>query len=88
MHKIEIFSSPLCIYCTQAKTFISNKGLAYEELDIFKDENRAEMERRLPRNRSIPQIFIEGEHIGGFEDLEILDRDGYFDQFINNTGEA
>ncbi|MDH3661648.1 MAG: glutaredoxin 3 [Alphaproteobacteria bacterium] len=70
MPKIEIFSGPNCAYCAAAKSLLRKHGLAFEELDVKADPAHLdELRRRLPRARAIPQIFIDGEHIGGFEDL-------------------
>ena len=77
---IEIFSSPKCGYCDAAKALLKGKGLVYRERDIASDpEERAELLRRLPRAKAVPQIFIDGRHIGGFEDLELLDARGELD---------
>lgn len=76
MASIEIFAGPNCSYCARAKALLAARGLRYVERDIAEDVHRNELLLRLPRSRSIPQIFIDGEHIGGCEDLEILDRQG------------
>ena len=77
MAKIEIFSAPDCGYCRRAKDLLDGKGLVYEELDIAADPaHREEFQRRLPRAKAIPQIFIDGRHIGGYEDLCLLDERG------------
>lgn len=60
------------------------KRIKSEDLDIAADDvHRAELMRRLPRVKAIPQIFIDGEHVGGYEDLEVLYRDGCLDQVVN-----
>ena len=80
MARIEIFSAPNCGYCLRAKELLDGKGLAYQELDIAADPAQLEeLRRRLPRSRAIPQIFIGGEHIGGYEDLCLLDERGKLD---------
>ncbi len=77
MAKIEIFSAPDCGYCQRAKELLDGKGLAYRVLDIAADPAQLEeLRRRLPRSKAIPQIFIDGEHIGGYEDLCLLDERG------------
>jgi glutaredoxin 3 len=73
---VEIFSGPLCSYCTRAKAVLERRGLRYREVDVSTAEGRGEMAARLPHARTIPQIFIGGEHIGGCEDLERLDASG------------
>jgi glutaredoxin 3 len=85
MHKIEVFAGPQCGYCARAKALLTAKQLAYTEMDITVAENRAELLKRLPRSRTIPQIFIDGEHIGGCEDLELLDKKGYLDSLTSAT---
>ena len=86
MAKIEVFSGPQCNYCAKAKALLESKGLEYEDLDIASDErHREDLLQRLPRSGSIPQIFIDGEHIGGSEDLEILNKDGRLDRMIETN---
>ncbi len=88
MAKIEIFSSPNCGYCEQAKALLDGKGWAYEDLDIAGEAGyRDELLRRLPRVRSLPQIFIAGEHIGGYEDLRLLDKQGRLDALVERAPE-
>ncbi len=73
MAKIEIFSGPQCGYCESAKRLLDREGLAYVDYDVAaNDSNRKELCRRLPRVRAIPQIFIDGEHIGGYDDLRLI----------------
>ncbi len=77
MANIEIFSGQNCGYCTAAKRLLDLKGLTYADYDISADDtHREEFARRLPRARSIPQIFISGEHIGGYDDLVLLNESG------------
>lgn len=70
--KIEIFSDPQCNYCNQAKALLDEIVIDYIELDISDDKHRNELAYRLPRVHSIPQIFVNDEYIGGFEDLQIF----------------
>lgn len=79
---VEIFTGPHCSYCSRAKALLGRKGLAYREIDISSAQNFEEMANRLPRMRSIPQIFIGGKHIGGCEDLELLDASGELDHLV------
>ncbi len=87
MTKIEVFSSPQCGYCERAKKILDDKGAAYADLDVAGDEgHRDELLRRLPRVKALPQIFIDGEHIGGYEDLRHLDQSGRLDGMIGASG--
>ena len=72
--KIEIFSGPGCNYCESAKRLLDEKKKSYVDYDIVdKPEHREELLRRLPRIRAIPQIFINGQHVGGYDDLCLFD---------------
>ncbi len=73
---IEIFTGPGCGYCEKAKALLQEKGMAFAERDIAEAGSLEELRRRLPRSRSIPQVFVAGAHIGGYEDLVHLDRTG------------
>ncbi len=82
---VEVFSGPNCGYCARAKALLERKGVAFTDHDVSDPTQRDEMLRRVPRARAIPQIFIDGEHIGGFEDLEILNEDGRLDAMLGRA---
>ena len=88
MHAIEIFSSPQCSYCERAKALLTARGASFINRDISAAADREEFIRRLPRARSVPQIFIDSVHIGGFEDLQILDDNGRLDALLSGPGSA
>ena len=67
--KAEIFSAPGCSYCEAAKRLLRERGIAFDERDISDAAVLAEFRARLPRVRSIPQIFFAEQHVGGYEDL-------------------
>ena len=69
MAKVEIFTGPGCDYCVAAKQLLVKRNLSFTERDVSRSDVRAELQRRLPRARTIPQIFIDGIHVGGYEDL-------------------
>ena len=69
--RIEMFTGPGCSYCEAAKSLLLRRQLAFTERDVSDPAVLVEFRERLPRVRSIPQIFIDGEHIGGYEDLEL-----------------
>ena len=71
MKDVEIFTGPRCGYCTAAKSLLQQLGMSYTERDVRDPEVLQEMRVRLPRSKSIPQIFIDGEHIGGYDDLRL-----------------
>lgn len=80
--KIEIFSTPQCSYCDAAKQLLEAKGLAYDNIDVMAAASLAEFQQRLPRTKAVPQIFINGEHIGGYEDLRLMNDDGRLDSLV------
>ena len=85
MAKIEIYTTPFCGYCARAKGLLDRKGAAYEETDVMMDDKkRAEMRARANRT-TVPQIFINGQHIGGSDDLAALERAGKLDPLLAQT---
>ncbi len=80
MARVEIYTGPACGYCMAAKALLKRKGVAFEEKEVGGDPAlREEMIRRAGGRRTVPQIFIEGEHVGGSDDLHALDRAGELD---------
>ena len=77
MAKVEIYTSMLCSYCHAAKRLLKQKGVAFTEYDVGCDvEKRAKMTELAGGRTSVPQIFINGAHIGGCDELYALERDG------------
>lgn len=80
MAAVEIYTSMLCGYCHAAKRLLKSKGIKYEETDVLlKPGRRKEMMARAKGRYTVPQIFIDGEHIGGCEELYALDAAGELD---------
>jgi len=83
MPEIEIYTSPLCGYCSRAKRLLTAKGVTYREIDVMIDPaRRAEMIERTGGGRSVPQIFIDGTPIGGSDELAALDHAGRLDVLL------
>jgi glutaredoxin 3 len=86
MAKIEIYTSPWCGYCARAKALLEKKGAAYDEMDVMEDAaKRSEMRTRSNRS-SVPQIFINGQHIGGSDELAALESAGKLDPLLAQPG--
>jgi glutaredoxin 3 len=86
MARIEIYTTPFCGYCARAKGLLDRKGAAYDEMDVMMDEKkRAEMRERSKRT-TVPQIFINGEHIGGSDELAALEQAGKLDPLLAQPG--
>ena len=83
MADIEIYSTAVCPYCIAAKNLLKSRGLAWRELRIDADaEARREMLERAPGVRTVPQIFINGVHVGGFDQLAAAERSGRLDELL------
>ncbi|MBM3649496.1 MAG: glutaredoxin 3 [Alphaproteobacteria bacterium] len=86
MAKVEIYTTPFCGYCARAKGLLDSKGAAYEEIDVMMDDKkRAEMRER-SRRTTVPQIFINGQHVGGSDELAALDHSGKLDPLLAQPG--
>ena len=86
MARIEIYTTQWCGYCARAKALLEDKGAAYEETDVMEDAaKRAEMRERSKRT-TVPQIFINGQHIGGSDELAALEHAGKLDALLAQPG--
>lgn len=82
MASVELYSTAVCPYCVAAKNLLKQKGFDYEEIRIDMDPvRRDEMLVRTGGRRSVPQIFVNGNHVGGFEELVAADRSGKLAEF-------
>src|SRR5579872_3226007 len=80
MARVEIYSTLFCPYCARAKSLLEKKGVDYVNIDVIEDTSkREEMEARSGGAYTVPQIFINGEHIGGCDELYALERAGKLD---------
>jgi len=85
MPRVEIFSSPYCPYCHRAKALLDRKGVAYEEINVALDPSRrSEMMKRSGGQHTVPQIFVDGEHIGDCDGIHMLDRRGELDSLLRD----
>jgi len=83
MQNVELYTSPLCGFCHAAKRLLSEKGVSYTEIDVARDPaKRQEMLSRANGRHTVPQIFIGQTHVGGFDDLADLDRNGKLDPLL------
>jgi glutaredoxin 3 len=80
MAEVDIYTTMWCPYCARAKSLLEKKGVAYHEVSLDEEPRRRdEMIKRANGGRTVPQIFINGEHVGGCDDLYALDRAGKLD---------
>ncbi len=84
MANVEIYTKAWCPYCTRAKQLLAQKGAAFEEYDItMGGPKRAEMIDRANGRTTVPQVFIDGAHVGGSDDLAALEREGRLDALLS-----
>jgi GrxC family glutaredoxin len=82
MAQVIIYTTNWCPYCNGAKALLRSKSIEFEEIDVTGDpEKRIEMER-LSHRRTVPQIFIDGRAIGGYDDARMLDATGELDRLL------
>ncbi|MPW43833.1 glutaredoxin 3 [Acinetobacter guerrae] len=80
---ITIYSTTMCPYCVRAKQLLERKGVEYKEINLSNEapEVRVELMQRT-KQRTVPQIFINDQFIGGFDQLYALERDGKLDPLL------
>ncbi len=85
MPQVTVYSGPHCPFCDRAKMLLKHKGVAFEDFDVKADGTRlTEMLEKSGGKRTIPQIFINGQHIGGCDELYALDSAGKLDALLAN----
>lgn len=85
MNRIEMYTTAICPYCVAAKSFLARKGLKVEEFRVDADPTlRTEMVEKT-RRMTVPQIFVNGHYVGGYDDLVALDRKGGLDPLLVAT---
>jgi len=81
--RVIVYSQPFCGYCSAAKRLLTAKGATFTEIDVMLEAGRRnEMIERSGGRRTVPQIFIDGRHIGGYDDLSALDKAGELDRLL------
>ncbi|MBW4423490.1 MAG: glutaredoxin 3 [Nostoc desertorum CM1-VF14] len=84
--KVEIYTWRTCPFCIRAKSLLKNKGVEFIEYSIDGDEvARNKMAQRANGRRSLPQIFINDDHIGGCDDIHALDSQGKLDELLTSN---
>ena len=83
MARVEIYTNPFCGFCHRAKRLLAQKGVDFEETDVMlHPSKRCEMLERTGGRSSVPQIFIDGRHIGGSDQLSALEAAGELDKLL------
>lgn len=82
MPEITIYTTQSCPYCVKAKMLFKKKNVQYKEIDASDDKVREDMIVKAGGKRTVPQIFINGQHIGGCDDLYAIDSKGQLDKLL------
>ena len=83
MKNVEIYTGPVCIFCDWAKALLEKKGVPFKEIYIGDDLNKMEeMIKKANGLKTVPQIFIDGKHIGGNDKLQALERKGELNSLL------
>lgn len=83
MNNVELYTKPTCGFCHMAKRLLTSKGISFQEVDIMaQPDRRSEMVQRSNGGRTVPQIFINGQHVGGCDDLFALENAGKLDAML------
>lgn len=81
--RVEIYATRFCGYCSRARQLLESKGVPFHEIPVDREPaRRDEMVKRSGR-RTVPQIFINDRHVGGYDDLYALERNGQLDEWLN-----
>ncbi len=84
MKTIEIYTTMFCPFCSRAKSLLNSKGVKYQEIDVTSDlKGRKEMTKRSDGATSVPQIFVNGNHIGDCDYIHKLDASGQLDHILS-----
>lgn len=82
MPKVLIYSTNTCPFCARAKALLRSKNVDFEEIDVTWDERLQEEVKRRSGRRTVPQIFIDGKSVGGFDEIKELDDKGELDYLL------
>ena len=82
MPRVVVYTKNYCPFCNYAKSLLRSKNVDFEEINVTHDHHLQEEVQRLSGRRTVPQIFIDGKSVGGFEEIRQLDADGELDQLL------
>ena len=81
--KVVVYSGRFCGYCTAAERLFQSKNIKYELIKVDEDKEMFDHMMKITGRRTIPQIFIDEFHVGGFDDLSALNQSGKLDELLN-----
>ena len=82
MAEVVVYRTPACGYCFRVKHLLESKGVPFTEIDVSRDHDKRQWLLEVTRQRTVPQVFINGQSVGGFDDLARLNRSGELDRLL------
>jgi glutaredoxin 3 len=82
MPEVVVYRTPFCGYCFRVKHLLESKGVPFKEVDVSGDQDKRQWLAEVTHQRTVPQVFINGQSVGGFDDLARLNRSGELDRLL------
>jgi glutaredoxin 3 len=86
MAKVQMYSKKNCPFCVRAKALLDRKGISYEEIDAEGNDELRSWLAEASGQKTVPQIFVDGRPLGGFSDIDALDKEGKLDPVLRGEG--
>jgi glutaredoxin 3 len=86
MAKVQVYSKKNCPFCVRAKALLDRKGISYEEIDAEGNDELRSWLAEASGQKTVPQIFVDGRPLGGFSDIDALDKQGKLDTALRGEG--
>ena len=84
MPKVEVYTTDYCPYCLRAKDLLKRKNIDFTEIQMTTDQQRIDLVKKANGRKTVPQIFINNQHIGGFDDLNKLNNEKKLDDLLKS----
>lgn len=84
MAKIQIYTTNYCPFCVKAQMLLQGKNVQFTKINVEDEKEREKMIKKSNGRKTVPQIFINDQHIGGFDDLDRLDKEGKLDSLLKS----
>lgn len=85
MPEVVVYRTPTCGYCFRVTHLLESKGIPFKEVDVSEDPGKRKWLADVTRQRTVPQVFINGKPVGGFDDLARLNRNGELDRLLADS---
>ena len=87
MATVKMYTTQWCGFCAAARTLLKKKGVEFEEIDVDANAGKREEMQELGGGHTVPQVFINGQPVGGYTDIAALDKQGELDALLAQNGE-